>query len=490
MVKKVWIKLVMWMVILNCLFSLQALGAENHRYGDVSGDFKVDVTDALLVLKYDAGLVRFDEWQKKYGDVTQDGEADIADALQILRYDAGFPVTLPTDDSEESGKPQVDSFVYGTSELGRDLICYSIAPQEYTKTILLEFEIHGFEDNYAHDGQELVDTANELIEHYSLESDLNRTRLLIIPSANPDGLIDGTTNNGFGRCNAKGIDLNRDFDANYKTFSTARNYTQYAFSAAESRALRDLYNEYKPDIVIDFHGWESSLIGDVELCMPFHEEMGLRISHAFTSTNANGYFSNWAHQQGSLAMLVEFTSPNDIDIVNLENAINRLINNQYENGNFTGDYSVLENKSIVFMSPQRIDLPNDQDGNAQYIAQNDICLINSVDLTNGLCDVTYPSGGSNVFTEGQKTKEATIKLSYILGYNSGYEVIRGTTSKTVKVYPTKAMGANGTNWSLDPGDVYFIINQSGTSKAVLYYCSTGAHATHWKIGWVNGDDLN
>ncbi len=475
-------------ILFICLLGIMpftAIAKEIPNYGDVNGDGEIDLVDALLIMKHDAGINILNQNQIKYGDVNSDGEADIADAILIMKYDAGFDVDFPQDNSISTS-----SFVYGKSELGRDLVCYSISPENYSKTILLEFEIHGFEDSYAHDGQVLVDTANALIEYYSNVEDLNNTRLLIIPSANPDGLIDGTTNNGFGRCNAKGIDLNRDFDANYKIFSTSRNYTQYAFSAAESRALRDLYNEYTPNIVIDFHGWESSLIGDIELSTPFNEEMGLRISHAFTSTNANGYFSNWAHQQGSLAMLVEFTSPSDINLANLKNAINRLITNEYDNGNFTGDYSVLENKSIVFMSPQRIDLPNDQDGNVQYIAENDICLINSVDLTNGLCEVTYPSGGSNVFTEGQKTKEATIRLSYILGYNSGYEVTRDKTNKTVKVYPTKTMTANGTNWSLDPGDIYYTINQSGTSKAVLYYCSTGAHATHWKIGWVNGNDLN
>ena len=468
-----------------CSINLTAITYANSLYGDMNGDAEIDVTDAIIIMKHDAGMITLNQDKLKYGDVNQDGETDIADAILVMKYDAGYDVDFPNESAIN-----ISSFTYGKSELGRDLICYSIEPENYSKTILLEFEIHGFEDSYAHDGQDLVDTANELIKYYSNAEDLNNTRLLIIPSANPDGLIDGTTNNGFGRCNVKGIDLNRDFDANYKPFSTVRNYTQSAFSAVESRALRDLCTQYKPDIVIDFHGWESSLIGDIELCVPFKEEMGLRITHAFTSTNANGYFSNWAHQQGALAMLVEFTSPNDIDMERLKNAINRLINDQYDNGQVNGDYSILENKSIVFMAPQRIDLPNDENGKAQYISQGDICLINSVDTENALCEVTYPSGGSNVFTTGQKTKEATIKLSYILSYLSGEETVRGKTDKTIKVYPTSAMTSNGTNWSLDPGDVYYIINQTDESKAVLYYCSTGAHATHWKIGWVSNEELN
>ena len=46
----------------------------------------------------------------------------------------------------------------------------------------------------------LVDTANKLIEYYSENEEAYRnTRVIIVPCANPDGLKDGTTNNGFGR---------------------------------------------------------------------------------------------------------------------------------------------------------------------------------------------------------------------------------------------------------------------------------------------------
>ena len=38
------------------------------------------------------------------------------------------------------------SIVYGKSEMGRDLICYSISEEDYDRTILLNFAIHGFED--------------------------------------------------------------------------------------------------------------------------------------------------------------------------------------------------------------------------------------------------------------------------------------------------------------------------------------------------------
>jgi len=214
---------------------------------------------------------------------------------------------------------------YGKSELGRDLICHSLAPQVYNKTILLNFAIHGFEDDYPHDGIVLTSTANALLNYYIDNNILEVTRLLIIPMANPDGLIDGTTNDSFGRCNASGIDLNRDFDARWRINLPGRNYTPSPFSAAESQALRDLVLSYKPGIVLDFHGWLNITIGDTKLAVVFQEEMGLAHRRDFSS-GCNGYFAFWAHTQGALGLLVEFKD-SEIDLHKLINAINRIIEN-------------------------------------------------------------------------------------------------------------------------------------------------------------------
>ena len=335
-------KIIKWFVLVSILILSQlticeAADAKNLLAGDINGDGSTNNKDLVRLFQYLSG------WnvtvQTNVLDTNGDGAVNNKDLIRLFQYLSGYDVEIAggnntKPDETETEQPESTikktSFVYGTSVRGRDLVCYSIEPATYDKTILLEFEIHGFEDEYAHDGQILVNTANRLLEHYSSVDDLNATRLLIIPSANPDGLAEGVTNNGFGRCNADGIDLNRDFDANYTPILTmGRNYTPNAFSGKESSALRDLYYTYRPDIVIDFHGWESSVIGDTRLKNVFNEELGLRISTSFTSTNAKGYFSNWAHQQGSLAMLVEFTSSTSIDMSKLIKAIDRLINNQY-----------------------------------------------------------------------------------------------------------------------------------------------------------------
>ena len=58
--------------------------------GDTNGDGTADIADALMVARYDAGLITLDSTQLSVSDVNNDGDADIADALMIARYDAGL----------------------------------------------------------------------------------------------------------------------------------------------------------------------------------------------------------------------------------------------------------------------------------------------------------------------------------------------------------------------------------------------------------------
>lgn len=58
--------------------------------GDVNGDDKINSADAGLILRYDAGIIKFDEITLKRGDVNGDGKVNSAEAGLILRYDAGI----------------------------------------------------------------------------------------------------------------------------------------------------------------------------------------------------------------------------------------------------------------------------------------------------------------------------------------------------------------------------------------------------------------
>lgn len=96
--------------------------------------------------------------------------------------------------------------------------------------------------------------------------------IAIVPSANPDGIYRVVGKKGrfetedvpndqklaeSGRFNARGVDLNRNFDCKWKPKSTWKNKVvsggSKAFSEPEATALRDFIFDYAPDSVIFWH---------------------------------------------------------------------------------------------------------------------------------------------------------------------------------------------------------------------------------------------
>ena len=69
-------------------------GTENPtdvKLGDVNGDGKVDIKDALALLRHDAGIEGYDLSNKaSVADINHDNKIDIKDALIALRHDAGI----------------------------------------------------------------------------------------------------------------------------------------------------------------------------------------------------------------------------------------------------------------------------------------------------------------------------------------------------------------------------------------------------------------
>jgi protein MpaA len=71
-------------------------------------------------------------------------------------------------------------------------------------------------------------------------------RVVVIPRANPDGLLEGT------RQNAHGVDLNRNFMTD--NFRSSRNHGQTPLSEPESRAIVRLVAQYEPSCIVSVHG--------------------------------------------------------------------------------------------------------------------------------------------------------------------------------------------------------------------------------------------
>ena len=450
--------------------------------GDVNGDNAVNAKDLTRLMKYlSTGEVAV-AWNAV--DINGDGVENAKDLTRLKKYLAGTDVEMFL--TQASGIT-CTPFVYGLSELGRDLVCYSISGETYDRTILLNFEIHGFEDMYDHDGEALVNAANALIDVYKSSTLLaeNNCRLLIIPSANPDGLIDGYTNNGTGRCNINGIDLNRDFDANYSpNTSSARYYTPYAFSAAESRALRDLCLAEDPDVVLDMHGWLNTTIGDPELAAVFYAEMGLPHQVGFTSTNCQGYFANWAHQQGALALLVEFTDP-AIDTAKLINAVDRLVEGDYDDGTGSGSYAEDE-RYAQFAGAQGYTISTGRVTTYQgfdvpfptvsYIdGTTDLCTVNTI-YANGWVKVTYP------ISSGMKT--AYCKLSdFIAESEAVAEPYQATVKSTTTMYRRSDLAGTALGSATVGGEIW-VVGETATAVQIMYKASG-----NWLLGWVPANSI-
>jgi protein MpaA len=76
--------------------------------------------------------------------------------------------------------------------------------------------------------------------------------LIIVPDANPDGLVANT------RVNANGVDINRNFpSASWKAdYPDARHYPGTApATEPETRALMKLIEDYPPNLLITLHGY-------------------------------------------------------------------------------------------------------------------------------------------------------------------------------------------------------------------------------------------
>lgn len=448
------------------LIFLVSASAEHGIQGDVNGDGFINHYDTHALRNYLVGNVG--GIRAANADMNLD---DVVDLKDIILLERGLEDGLSED--PDANDVTVRSIVYGQSEMGRDLVCTILEPRQYRRTILTIFAIHGFEDWYDRDGQELVDAANQLIDHFKGGDDLADSRLMIIAPANPDGLYEGTTKDGFGRCNANGVDLNRDFDAAHTPMTNARNYTPYPFSAAESRALRDLVNEYNPDIVLDCHGWEDCTIGDGELARVFNEEMGLRHKKSF-SDNAHGYFSYWAHKQGALSLLVEFTNPS-FDRQSFVNAIARLTRGEYEDG--TGIYTVdpdfqtFETVYAYTRSEGRVTTYLDIDGESTgYISgSEDLCTIEKF-YACGYVRVNYPIATG--------TKTAYCPLDEFIDPLKRVRIYPVTFSRNQSVYRRQDLSERlDTVYTTDEA---YCLAVDGNALQIMYPLDAGG----WKLGWV------
>lgn len=203
----------------------------------------------------------------------------------------------------EEAEPLYEVFTYGQSVQGRELQCHRIGDPDAKHSFLWVFAVHGFEDSFKQDGRVLTQIAELMIEHYRNHTDaLGDYVLYIVPAANPDGQLEGRSKDGFGRCNADGIDINRDFPVGWKKMTTARYKTgSEPFFTPEARSLRDLAQQIMPTYGADVHGWINRVYGDPDLAQPFMDAFGFR----YKEYKSGGMLSQWLAEFTEGALLIE-----------------------------------------------------------------------------------------------------------------------------------------------------------------------------------------
>ena len=192
---------------------------------------------------------------------------------------------------------------------GSDLKYYKIG--KGPNVLFATFSIHGFEDSYSNDGQELVYIAEQFknyMQNSSGESIINNWTVYIFPCLNPDGAYHGWTNNGPGRTTLysaapgnKGIDMNRNWSVSgesYPRYNDDRNYNGTSgFESYESRYLRDFLLSHKSSLgqtlLIDLHGWLNETIGDNGLGGFYRSQFGIS---THIGSYGRGYLVNWARK--------------------------------------------------------------------------------------------------------------------------------------------------------------------------------------------------
>ena len=210
------------------------------------------------------------------------------------------------------------------------------------------FAVHGWEDNFAYDGQELTKIANSFRDKLSIMNDNyieSKWTIYIFPSLNPDGEYFGWTHNGPGRTTLysdapehKGIDMNRAWSTDWVKYTTDRNYTgTEPFQAYESRCLRDFLLSHKSStgqtVLVDLHGWLNETMGDDEIGGYYRSQLGMS---KHISAYGRGYLINWARAnlgsngktaRSALIELPEANSSQDVNNLELSDKyINATIN--------------------------------------------------------------------------------------------------------------------------------------------------------------------
>ena len=174
-----------------------------------------------------------------------------------------------------------------------------------------------------------VELADQLIAYLQVHPEIMPAdiSLYILEDLNPDGVA--RSKSYLGRANANGVDLNRNWDANWQVdwprlgcwTQTEVNGGTRAGSEPETQALAAFILKYKIDAIINYH---SAALGVFAGGIPPGEK-SIRLAKAIaavstykyppidTGCDYTGGFTDWADIHGSAAVDLELTNHTDTD---------------------------------------------------------------------------------------------------------------------------------------------------------------------------------
>ncbi len=446
-------------ILLSCVLTFAMAGS-----GDINGDGAFDNLDAAALRDYLTG--NLESVNTVVADLDTDGTVSMSDLMVLERL-------LVSGERPGDGIVSRRDVVFGQSQLNRDLVVTIIEPERYDRTVLLVFAVHGMIEE-PHDGQILVDAANRVIEHFESQDTMFGCRLLVVACANPDGVMDGTSATSFGRCNKRRVDINSNFPVAHIHNRLGPYFSQNPFSEKETCALRDLVLEYKPDVVIDFDGWDRYTMGDSEIAQVFSEEFYKSHSANFDSKQ-HGAFTLWAHSQGAKALRA-FLTKEECEGDTLLHAMDRIVAHNYSEEiaepdprfeklpEFSG-YALEREKILTY-----VDIGGAQIG---YISgRNDRCVIERI-YNNGWVRVRYP------IKEGEK-----IAYCLLSAFFDKEALMNPVNFEEAKIYTpvysrynmyTRLEGIRRIEDAL-------VISQTDDAYQVIY---PNDKTDEWRMGWVS-----
>ena len=145
---------------------------------------------------------------------------------------------------------QAEKGYIGCTENGVLIPYVAVKKTEYP-VVLLQYAIHA---------REYITTYLAMLQAQDFLKRGRRGTTYFIPAVNIDGIVESLYGNGLYKANARGVDLNVNFDARWGTGAknvrekAAENYIgEYPFSENETRTLRDFTLAVRPDITVSYH---------------------------------------------------------------------------------------------------------------------------------------------------------------------------------------------------------------------------------------------